>query len=158
MWPIIRCKSFRTSKLTFLYFLVLLSPFWTEFFDFLRYGTELGTATENALTTVGNTYLTAYNATALGPKALAKRAVKTTGKVAVGVSEDVILGRTTVPTVTEPENNENGTKAIEGPNSHETKAIEGPHSNGTKVIEGPNTPSKNGTKVIKSPKSPDKKL
>ena len=76
----------------------------------------MGSATENALSTVGNSYLTAYNAAALGPKSLAKRAAKTTGlwlyflinffpwnqfhenlfmiigKVAVGVSEDVIMG------------------------------------------------------------------
>ena len=81
---------------------------------FFRYGREMGSATENALSTVGNSYLTAYNAAALGPKSLAKRAAKTTGlwffdqffsvksisrkfiynlgKVAVGVSEDVIMG------------------------------------------------------------------
>ena len=57
--------------------------------------------TENALTAVGNTYLTAYNTTALGPKSLAKRAVKTTGKVAVGVSDEVILGRTVAPSTGE---------------------------------------------------------
>ena len=39
----------------------------------------MGSATENALSTVGNSYLTAYNAAALGPKSLAKRAAKTTG-------------------------------------------------------------------------------
>ena len=85
-----------------------------------RYGTELGTATENALTTVGNTYLTAYNATALGPKALAKRAVKTTGKVAVGVSEDVILGRTGQPNITAEDDAE--TKALEGPKEPDKKS------------------------------------
>ena len=53
----------------------------------------MGSATENALTTVGNSYLTAYNTAALGPKSLAKRAAKTTGKIAAGVSEDVIMGR-----------------------------------------------------------------
>ena len=46
---------------------------------FFRYGREMGSATENALSTVGNSYLTAYNAAALGPKSLAKRAAKTTG-------------------------------------------------------------------------------
>ena len=94
------------------------------FISVCRYGTELGSATENALTTVGNTYLTAYNATALGPKALAKRAVKTTGKVAVGVSEDVILGRTGLPTM--PNTNtaaetDAETKAIEGPKEPDKK-------------------------------------
>ena len=58
-----------------------------------RYGNEVGTATENALTTAGNAYLTAYNTTALAPKALVKRAAKTTGKLAVGVPEEAILGR-----------------------------------------------------------------
>jgi len=62
-----------------------------------KYGTEVGTATENGLTAVGNSYLTVYNATALGPKSLAKRAAKTAGKVAVGVSDDVILGRPGAP-------------------------------------------------------------
>merc|ERR1712088_1276075 len=69
-----------------------------------KYGTEVGTVTENALTAVGNTYMTAYNTTALGPKSLAKRAVKTTGKVAVGVSDDVILGRTVAPSSGEETN------------------------------------------------------
>ena len=87
-----------------------------------RYGTELGTATENALTTVGNTYLTAYNATALGPKALAKRAVKTTGKVAVGVSEDVILGRTGQPNISNTAEDDAETKALEGPKEPDKKS------------------------------------
>ena len=68
---------------------------------YFRYGTEVGSVTENALTAVGNTYLTAYNATALGPKALAKRAAKTAGKVTVGVSEEAILGRTVAPNLPE---------------------------------------------------------
>ena len=50
-----------------------------EQINFFRYGREMGSATENALSTVGNSYLTAYNAAALGPKSLAKRAAKTTG-------------------------------------------------------------------------------
>ena len=48
--------------------------------------------------------MTAYNTTALGPKSLAKRAVKTTGKAAVGVSDDVILGRTVAPSSGEETN------------------------------------------------------
>ena len=78
-----------------------------------KYGNELGGATENALTAAGNTYLTAYNATALGPKALAKRAVKTTGKLTVGVSEEVILG----PRTSQESEDNSKTKAIE----HEKK-------------------------------------
>ena len=74
----------------------------------------MGGATENALTAVGNTYLTAYNATALGPKALAKRAAKTAGKVTVGVSEEVILGRRVAPDL--PQENANQKPAIQ----HET--------------------------------------
>ncbi len=60
---------------------------------FFRYGDELGTATDNALSAVGNTCLTVYNAGVLGPKGLAKKAAKDTGKVMVGVKDDVILGR-----------------------------------------------------------------
>ena len=48
--------------------------------------------------------MTAYNTTALGPKSLAKRAVKTTGKAAMGVSDDVILGRTVAPSSGEETN------------------------------------------------------
>ena len=73
----------------------------------------MGTATENALTSVGNAYLTTYNAAALGPKALAKRAVKTTGKLAVGVSEEVIKGLPTAPGPSQNNDNENDKKAIE---------------------------------------------
>ena len=77
-----------------------------------KYGNEMGTATENALTSVGNAYLTTYNAAALGPKALAKRAVKTTGKLAVGVSEEVIKGLPT-PSPSANDDHENDRKAIE---------------------------------------------
>jgi hypothetical protein len=67
---------------------------WTPKIDFnYRYGNQVGVATEQAFSTVGNTYLTAYNTAALGPKALAKRAAKTTGKLSVGVPEEVILGQ-----------------------------------------------------------------
>ena len=48
--------------------------------------------------------MTVYNTTALGPKSLAKRAVKTTGKAAMGVSDDVILGRTLAPSSGEETN------------------------------------------------------
>ena len=48
--------------------------------------------------------MTVYNTTALGPKSLAKRAVKTTGKAAMGVSDDVILGRTVAPSSGEETN------------------------------------------------------
>ena len=54
-----------------------------------RYGGDVGTATENALSTVGNTYLTVYNTAALGPKCLAKRVVKNTGKVLVNADPNV---------------------------------------------------------------------
>ena len=76
-----------------------------------KYGNEMGTATENALTSVGNAYLTTYNAAALGPKALAKRAVKTTGKLAVGVSEEVVKGLPVPPS--QNDDHENDKKAIE---------------------------------------------
>lgn len=44
--------------------------------------------TENALSAAGNTYLTVYNAAALGPKGLAKRVVKNTGKVLVNADPE----------------------------------------------------------------------
>jgi len=84
-----------------------------------KYGTEVGTVTENALTAVGNTYMTAYNTTALGPKSLAKRAVKTTGKAAVGVSDDVILGRTVAPSSGE-ETNQNQKEKSGKPDKNDT--------------------------------------
>ena len=87
----------------------------------IRYGSEVGTVTENALTSVGNTYLTVYNASTLGPKSLAKRAAKTTGKVAVGVSEDVILGRTVAPALIEEEDH---AKADSGSTHSNQEAIE----------------------------------
>ena len=55
---------------------------------FFRYGGEAGNATENALSTAGNAYLTAYNAAALGPKGLAKRMAKNTGKVLVKADQE----------------------------------------------------------------------
>ena len=58
------------------------------FHFFARYGGEAGNATENALSTAGNAYLTAYNAAALGPKGLAKRMAKNTGKVLVKADQE----------------------------------------------------------------------
>lgn len=72
--------------------------------------------TENALTAAGNTYLTVYNTAALGPKALAKRAVKTTGKVAVGVSEEIILGQ--------QQRRQNNGEEIDDKSENHTKSIE----------------------------------
>ena len=56
--------------------------------NFSRYGAEVGNLTENALSTAGNTYLTVYNAAALGPKGLAKRVVKNTGRVLVNAEPE----------------------------------------------------------------------
>jgi len=49
----------------------------------------VGTLTENALSTAGNTYLTVYNAAALGPKGLAKRVAKNTGKVLINADPEL---------------------------------------------------------------------
>lgn len=54
-----------------------------------KYGGEVGTLTENALSTAGNTYLTVYNAAALGPKGLAKRVAKNTGKVLINADPEL---------------------------------------------------------------------
>jgi len=43
--------------------------------------------TDAALATAGNSYLAFYNAGALGPKGIAKRAVKDTAKAAIGVDQ-----------------------------------------------------------------------
>jgi len=50
-----------------------------------KYGQDMAAVTDAALATAGNSYLTFYNAAALGPKGIAKRAVKDTAKVAIGV-------------------------------------------------------------------------
>jgi len=50
-----------------------------------KYGQDMAAATDAALATAGNSYLTFYNAAALGPKGIAKRAVKDTAKIAIGV-------------------------------------------------------------------------
>ena len=49
----------------------------------------MGVLTENALSTAGNTYLTVYNAAALGPKGLAKRVAKNTGKVLIKADQEL---------------------------------------------------------------------
>jgi len=49
-----------------------------------KYGTDCAAATDAAFSTAGNSYLAFYNATALGPKGIAKRAAKDTGKAMVG--------------------------------------------------------------------------
>ena len=49
----------------------------------------MGVLTENALSTAGNTYLTVYNAAALGPKGLAKRVAKNTGKVLIKADSEL---------------------------------------------------------------------
>ncbi|ESO88510.1 hypothetical protein LOTGIDRAFT_83379, partial [Lottia gigantea] len=48
-----------------------------------RYGTEAGAVTDNTLYTFGNVAMTAYNVDNLGVKAMAKRAVKDTGKAVI---------------------------------------------------------------------------
>jgi len=58
-----------------------------------KYGHEVGNVTDNALAAAGNTYLAVYNAGALGPKGLAKRLAKDTGKVTVGVPDTVLQGQ-----------------------------------------------------------------
>merc|ERR1719318_260247 len=52
-----------------------------------KYGTNVAAVTDAALATAGNSYLAFYNAGALGPKGIAKRAVKDTAKAAIGVDQ-----------------------------------------------------------------------
>jgi len=52
-----------------------------------KYGTDVAAVTDAALATAGNSYLAFYNAGALGPKGIAKRAVKDTAKAAIGVDQ-----------------------------------------------------------------------
>jgi len=52
-----------------------------------KYGTDMAAVTDNALSTAGNSYLAFYNAGALGPKGIAKRAVKDTAKATIGVDQ-----------------------------------------------------------------------
>jgi len=49
-----------------------------------KYGTDAAAVTDAAFATAGNSYLAFYNAAALGPKGIAKRAAKDTGKAFVG--------------------------------------------------------------------------
>lgn len=58
-----------------------------------KYGTDMAAVTDAALSTVGNSYLTVYNAGALGPKGIAKRTAKDAGKAMVGVNPDEIVDR-----------------------------------------------------------------
>jgi len=58
-----------------------------------KYGTDMAAVTDSALATVGNSYLTIYNAGALGPKGIAKRTAKDAGKAMVGVNPDEIVDR-----------------------------------------------------------------
>jgi len=55
-----------------------------------KYGTDMAAVTDAALSTVGNSYLTVYNAGALGPKGIAKRTAKDAGKAMVGVDPQKI--------------------------------------------------------------------
>eukprot|EP00092_Neocalanus_flemingeri_P040513 GFUD01044118.1.p1 GENE.GFUD01044118.1~~GFUD01044118.1.p1 ORF type:complete len:589 (-),score=207.51 GFUD01044118.1:128-1894(-) len=52
-----------------------------------KYGTDMAAVTDDALAAAGNSYLAFYNAGALGPKGIAKRAVKDTAKAAIGVDQ-----------------------------------------------------------------------
>ncbi|XP_040569523.1 protein spartin [Lepeophtheirus salmonis] len=58
-----------------------------------KYGVDVGDATNSALSSVGNAYLTAYNAGALTVKGVAKRTVKDTSKLSLNVSEDLVAGK-----------------------------------------------------------------
>jgi spartin len=78
-----------------------------------KYGTDMAVATDSALSTAGNSYLTFYNAAALGaawtllvalrvtlsaagPKGIAKRAAKDTGKAFIGVDMEQVAARARV--------------------------------------------------------------
>lgn len=58
-----------------------------------KYGTEVAAVTNSALSTAGNSYLTFYNTAALGPKGIAKRAAKDTGKAFIGVDQEHVNAR-----------------------------------------------------------------
>jgi len=58
-----------------------------------KYGTEVAAVTNSALSTAGNSYLTFYNTAALGPKGIAKRAAKDTGKAFIGVDQQHVNAR-----------------------------------------------------------------
>lgn len=61
-----------------------------------KYGADMAAATDAALSTAGNSYLAFYNAGALGPKSIAKRAVKDTAKLAIGVDQTEVDRRARV--------------------------------------------------------------
>merc|ERR1719412_2565312 len=61
-----------------------------------KYGTDMAAVTDSALSTAGNSYLTFYNAAALGPKGIAKRAAKDTGKAFIGVDVEAVAARASV--------------------------------------------------------------
>merc|ERR1719481_830269 len=61
-----------------------------------KYGTDMAAVTDSALSTAGNSYLTFYNAAALGPKGIAKRAAKDTGKAFIGVDQEEVNARARV--------------------------------------------------------------
>ena len=53
---------------------------------------------KSTISFAGNSYLTFYNAAALGPKGIAKRAAKDTGKAFIGVDTEAVAARAnTVP-------------------------------------------------------------
>ena len=54
------------------------------------YGPDMAAATDDALSTAGNSYMAVYNMGALGPKGVAKRAVKETAKAAIGVDQEEV--------------------------------------------------------------------
>lgn len=61
-----------------------------------KYGSDVAAVTDAALSTAGNSYLTFYNTAALGPKGIAKRAAKDTGKAFIGVDQEQINERARV--------------------------------------------------------------
>ena len=81
-----------------------------------KYGTDMAAVTDSALSTAGqhynsylktivyiltkvsagNSYLTFYNTAALGPKGIAKRAAKDTGKAFIGVDVEAVAARASV--------------------------------------------------------------
>jgi len=58
-----------------------------------KYGTDAAAVTDAAFATAGNSYLAFYNAAALGPKGIAKRAAKDAGKAMIGFEQDAVNER-----------------------------------------------------------------
>jgi len=56
----------------------------------------MAAVTDSALSTAGNSYLAFYNTAALGPKGIAKRAAKDTGKAFIGVDVEAVAARASV--------------------------------------------------------------